>query len=330
MTANCETQTCRVSDWRDLSGSLPSTTGWHHSGITVDEDIVYCAHPEGYALLAIEPEAPARVIPVPFAELHGIASGGCTGLIAVADPGWRMAERDGRRYEEETTLGRAALIRAEDGEIDTEFFQPSTRTYAGGGWRPTSITVISDAPTGEEVWISDGYGLSRVHRFSRSGEHLGEFFDLPDGTHFDCPHAIITHSRPEQCSELIIADRANHRLVVLSPYGDLLRTFGEEDLDSPSGLAQIDGHLFVTELHGGIAHFDPQERFVDTLEPCRARNPEEPAWPNLPGPGEGELLSPVPEPAVLNSPHGLAAHAGSLFMTEWYIGGRVACIDVSL
>lgn len=324
MTTSIETPPGQVECWADLSGQLPDSRGWHHSGVHVDpEGRIHCAHPEGYALLTITPQGTTRRVDLDFAELHGIASGGRAGLLAIADPGWRMHEIGADVYQARTTPGRAALIRDLDGSVHTEFERPTTPTYDHEDWRPTSIAVT---PAGE-VWIADGYGQDRIHRFTRDGRHLTELHALPDGTVLDCPHALITRAGAAG-TELVVADRGNHRLVILDEAGNLLRTVGQDHLDSPSGLAVVGGELYVTELHGGIAHFGADDAFLGTLENGRARSETEAAWPNRPGARPGTLHQPVLAPATLNSPHGLAVHEGALYLTDWVIGGRLARIDL--
>lgn len=314
----------RVLRWHDLGDRLPASTGWHHSGVHVEADgTIHCAHPEGGALMSLTPDGGARRVDLGLAELHGIADGGAPGVLAVADPGWRMHQVGEGDYAPRTTPGRAVLLRADDGEILLELPRPRTATYVDEDWRPTSIAV---GPHGD-IWAADGYGQDRLHRFSRTGEHLLELHELPDGTRLDCPHAVIVRPGSADRSEVIVADRGNHRLLVLDAEGTLLRTFGGDHLDSPSGLALLGGDLYVTELHGGIARFGPDERFLGTLEDGRARIETEESWPNRPGAAPGSLRRPDMIPAVLNSPHGLAAHAGALYLTEWVIGGRLARID---
>lgn len=314
----------RVSHWRDLGNRLPASTGWHHSGVHVEADgTIHCAHPEGGALLSLASDGTVREVGLDLAELHGIANGGSAGILAVADPGWRMHQVGEEDYEPRTTPGRAVLLRAADGEIVLELSRPRTATYEAEEWRPTSIAV----GPGGDIWVADGYGQDRVHRFSADGRHLLELHELPDGSRLDCPHAVIVRPCGAVRSEVIVADRGNHRLLVLDSEGALLHTVGAEHLDSPSGLALLDGDLYVTELHGGIARFGPDERFLGTLEDGRARSESEEAWPNRPGASPGSLRRPEMTPAVLNSPHGLASHEGSLYLTEWVIGGRLARID---
>jgi|RhiMetStandDraft_4_1073278.scaffolds.fasta_scaffold06222_4 hypothetical protein len=323
---NAGPQSRIVEGWEDLTHSLPATNGWMHSGIAVDATgTIYCAHPEGHALLEIAPDRSTRTVPVPFPELHGIALSGVEGLLAVADPGYRMTRLDAAgHYKEEFTPGNAALIDITDGHVVVEFAQPDIEAYRDDVWRPTSINTGLTADGDHEVWIADGYGANLVHRFAGDGTYRSTIDGSESGRAFDCPHGILL--RPAaQGLEIVVADRGNHRLVRLGLDGAYKGEFGEDDLDSPSSLAMLGGHLYVTELFGGIAEFDSANHFVRTLEPRRARSNEEPGWPNAVGPDD-TLASPTLESAVLNSPHGLASHDDHLFVTEWFIGGRLARI----
>lgn len=320
-----------VDDWEDLTDSLPATHGWMHSGIAVDAaGTIYCAHPEGHALLEIAPGHPARTVPVPFPELHGIALSGIDGVLAVADPGYRMTRLDDAgHYSEEFTPGRAAFIDVTDGNIVVEFPQPAIDAYRDSVWRPTSITTAFTDAGEHEVWIADGYGANLIHRFTGDGTYRSTFEGSESGSPFDCPHGILLRPSGDDL-ELVVADRGNQRLVRLDLDGTYKGEFGGNDLDSPSSLAMLGGHLYVTELFGGIAEFDASNDFVRTLEPRRARSNAEPGWPNAAGPDEDTLTAPTLESAVFNSPHGLASHEDHLFVTEWFIGGRLTRITPAL
>jgi hypothetical protein len=315
-----------VDGWEDLTGSLPPTQGWMHSGIAVDASgTVYCAHPEGHALLEIVPGHSTRVIPVPFPELHGISLSGIKGVLAVADPGYRMTRLDeAGHYFEEFTPGHAAFIDITDGHVVVEFGQPDIEAYRDEVWRPTSITTAVTDAGDHEVWIADGYGANLVHRYTGDGTYRGTFDGSDSGRMFDCPHGILL--RPTDGGlEVVVADRGRHRLVLLDLDGAYKGEFGEKDLDSPSSLAMLNGHLYATELFGGIAEFDANNNFIRTLETRRVRSNTEPGWPNAVGP-DNTLAAPELEPACFNSPHGLTSHGDHLFMTEWFIGGRLVRI----
>jgi hypothetical protein len=71
-------------------------------------------------------------------------------------------------------------------------FQDSVKQAAGPFHRPTDVAV---SPPGD-LYISDGYGNARVHRFSADG-HLRMSWGAPGKTapgEFHVPHGIWVHT----------------------------------------------------------------------------------------------------------------------------------------
>ncbi len=83
--------------------------------------------------------------------------------------------------------------------------------------RPTDVAVSSK--TGE-VFISDGYGNSRIHRYSPSGEHILSFGESgTDPGQFSLPHNLALLDD----EEIVVCDRENHRVQVFSLEGEFRR-----------------------------------------------------------------------------------------------------------
>ncbi|WP_194396392.1 hypothetical protein [Microbacterium atlanticum] len=294
-----------------------------HSGIAITPDgTIYCAHPQGRALLVIDPEGATREVPTALTELHGIARTSDDGVLAVADPGYRMLPGEDAHYEAEWKQGRAVLLAVADGRIVVELAQPDLPVYSEACWRPTSIDVDRGQGGTDEVWVADGYGADLVHRYASDGTLLGTYDGSETGARFSCPHGIVLRRRGDELRALV-ADRSNHRIVVLDQDGRAVSVFGEDQLDSPSSFALLGEDLFVTELFGGVAQFDREDSFVRRLEPRRVRSHEGAGWPNRLGEDGEALFAPDLVPATFNSPHGIAAHEGDLVLTEWLIGGRL-------
>jgi DNA-binding beta-propeller fold protein YncE len=84
--------------------------------------------------------------------------------------------------------------------------------------RPTDIAF---APTGE-VYVSDGYGNSRVVKFSREGKYLMTWGKRGTGPgEFNTPHSVAVDSK----GEVYVSDRENNRIQVFDPNGKFLRQF---------------------------------------------------------------------------------------------------------
>ena len=81
--------------------------------------------------------------------------------------------------------------------------------------RPTDVAI---APSGE-MYVSDGYGNSKVHKYSRDGELFLSWGEPGDGPgQFEIPHDVWVHKD----GRVFVADRQNHRIQIFNPGGELL------------------------------------------------------------------------------------------------------------
>lgn len=120
--------------------------------------------------------------------------------------------------------------------------QPAPPESGGIFNRPTDIAV---SPVTGDLYVSDGYGNSRVHRFRPDGGHLMSWGEPGAGPgQFSLPHnlAVLEDGR------VIVCDMENHRIQAFSEQGTFLR---EVHLHRPMAIARMpgrDGYLFVTEM----------------------------------------------------------------------------------
>ena len=106
--------------------------------------------------------------------------------------------------------------------------------------KPTNLAV---APSGD-LYVTDGYGNCKVHRFSPAGEHIQSWGE--PGTRpgqFNLPHGIaITRD-----GSVMVADRENDRIQVFSLEGDYLDQW--IDVQRPTNIAiDAEGCVYVSEL----------------------------------------------------------------------------------
>jgi hypothetical protein len=106
--------------------------------------------------------------------------------------------------------------------------------------RPTNIAV---APNGE-LYVSDGYGNCRVHRFSAAGELIQSWGTPGTGPgEFNLPHGIWV--LPDE--RVLVADRENDRIQVFSPSGEFITQW--LDVQRPTQVySRGDGLVYVSEL----------------------------------------------------------------------------------
>ena len=105
---------------------------------------------------------------------------------------------------------------------------------------PTNVALAADG----SLYISDGYGNARVHKFSIDGRHLRSWGEPGKGPgQFQIPHGIAVG--PD--GTVVVADRENSRLQFFSPEGQFLREWTE--IARPCQVV-IDAHgvVYVAEL----------------------------------------------------------------------------------
>ena len=106
--------------------------------------------------------------------------------------------------------------------------------------QPTKVALD---PKSADLFISDGYGNARVHRFSADGQHLfswGEYGTDPG--QFNLVHSIATDSE----GNVYVADRESHRVQIFDGEGRYLDQWN--NLHRPCGLHIEGGLAYVGQL----------------------------------------------------------------------------------
>jgi DNA-binding beta-propeller fold protein YncE len=113
--------------------------------------------------------------------------------------------------------------------------------------RPTGIAL---SPSGE-IYVSDGYGNARVHKFTPDGTLLfswGEPGNAPG--QFKLPHSIWVDKR----ERVWVADRENNRIQIFDARGEFLSQW--TDLDHPTDIFIDDEEtVYVSELSRRVSIF---------------------------------------------------------------------------
>lgn len=176
---------------------------------------------------------------------------------------------------------------------------------AGPFNHPTHVSLTSDG----SLFVTDGYGNARVHKFSPTFEleySWGEPGSEPG--HFNLPHSIVIDDR----DIVYVADRENNRMQLFTTKGDLLGIW--EDLIRPIGLAiGPDGLIYVGEGKR-TSQFDasPSRISIYTPEGKRLARLEDPA-----APGEATLKTPGGSAPCYRSIHSISVDShGDIYVTE--------------
>jgi DNA-binding beta-propeller fold protein YncE len=111
---------------------------------------------------------------------------------------------------------------------------------AGPFHYPTSVALAPDG----EIYVADGYGNARIHKFAPDGRLILSWGQPGGGPgEFRIPHGIAVNAR----GDVYVADRENSRIQVFSPTGELLAEWSE--IARPCQIAfDSAGIAFVAEL----------------------------------------------------------------------------------
>ena len=324
-----------ISDWAEIPNPQTAASGWAHHGMAVtDAGEVIAIHPaESLAMVFNQDGKLLRSFEIPVREAHQLTLANVDGeqSLWIADPGRKNVKTNGIYEPVQGQRGGQAARVSFAGTRLQQITAPPHSAYGESDFAPTSVAVFETTQGGSgDIWITDGYGASLIHRFDSAGNYIltidGE---EGDGGRFDCPHGIWVDYRKND-PELYVADRTNRQVQVYDLEGTYKRTFGKGLLTSPSCFAIDGSNIIVGELRARLALFDINDEFVTFIGENKAiarverNSPEDvPGWPNGLDESGRAARSSVLEIGKFNSPHGIATDlAGNIYSGEWLIGGR--------
>jgi len=176
--------------------------------------------------------------------------------------------------------------------------------------RPTKVAL--DHNTGD-IYVADGYGNARVHKFTAEGEHLlswGEYGTDPG--QFNLVHSVCIDAK----GHVYVADRESHRVQVFDPKGEYVTQWN--NLHRPCGL-----HIDAGEGLCYIGQLGPDLSVNSAYPNLGARvsihdlQGRRLAWLGDIRPGEG--------PGQFLAPHGIAVDSrGDIYVGEvsWSVVGQ--------
>ena len=209
-----------------------------------------------------------------------------------------------------------------DGRELLELAQPKHAAYPGGkGYKPTDVAIAPDGG----IYVTDGYGQSLIHRYAADGTYLQTIGWKGNGPgQFECPHGICIDARGSE-PVLLVADRANVRVQVLSLSGEHRQTILSRGLRYPCTVRTAGDLTLIPDLFGAVLIWDRAYRHVATLGAHPDMRPGE--WPkHVAGypsvPREDRVAG------RFISPHGITADAkGTIYVGEWLRdGGRLTAL----
>lgn len=162
---------------------------------------------------------------------------------------------------------------------------------------PTDVAV---APNGD-IWVCEGYGGQKVHRFNAQGKFIQTVGESGTGPgQFRTPHGIWIDTRKTE-HEVWVADRSNSRLQIFDMDGKLKRQV-KEGIRNPCCFYQYRDVLFVPDLDKVVSIIDRDDKVVAQL-------------------GDGKLFT---DESGFKAPHALTIDShGDLYVVEWVADGRL-------
>jgi DNA-binding beta-propeller fold protein YncE len=121
--------------------------------------------------------------------------------------------------------------------------QPAPR-WAGEPFHLPTHAAVS--PVTGAIYVSDGYGNSRIHKFTPDGRHLLSWGETGiDAGQFIAPHNIAVDAD----DNVYVADRECHRVQVFDADGRFLSMWN--NIYRPDGMTLAwDGNVYIGELNG--------------------------------------------------------------------------------
>ena len=230
-------------DW----GRLPQGYEFHQvAGLAVDEkDQVYAFNRSSHKLMVFDREGNlVRSWSQTFANPHGIHIGP-DGNIYLVDRDRHVVLKYAQDESLQLTLG--TLNQPSDTGYTDE--NRTVKRAAGPLNLPTGVAVNESG----DIFVSDGYGNCRVHKFDSSGNLLmswGNPGNVAPGD-LNLPHGITLDNE----GRVLVCDRENHRIQVFSQEGEYITmwTGFRQPTDVVMG---PDGTVYVPELQSRVSVLD--------------------------------------------------------------------------
>lgn len=185
-----------------------------------------------------------------------------------------------------------------DGELTQTIgnkLQPSDTYYGKPFNMPTGLAISSKG----EIFVSDGYGNKKIHKFNASGELIKSWGTFGTGP----GEFAIVHNLTIDDDDLIyVCDRENNRIQIFDDDGNYINEW--DDLLMPGDVWIHDGVFYVVEqtAQGGVSIWTKEGELITR-------------WYGDRGPGKGSIIS----------GHGITVDSeGSIYVAELTPAERVS------
>jgi DNA-binding beta-propeller fold protein YncE len=164
-------------------------------------------------------------------------------FVYIIDSDWHVLSKFTTEGELLMSVGTKGL------PSDTGVEKGNFKTIKRGAGPLNSPSKVTVSPRGE-IFVTDGYGNARVHRFSPEGKLLASWGEPGGGPgEFRLLHGIGV----DKNDRVYVADRENNRVQIFDPEGKVLGIW--DNINRPDGICVRDNLVYVAEL-GHIAYVD--------------------------------------------------------------------------
>ncbi|MCL5018909.1 MAG: peptidyl-alpha-hydroxyglycine alpha-amidating lyase family protein [Patescibacteria group bacterium] len=214
--AKPEQKTEAVSPYKLVPGWPELPAGWAldaTTGVAIDSlDQVYILNRSAHPLLCFSREG--KLIRSwgegMFKEAHGLRIGPDNSI-------WTTDTKDHivMKFTPEGKLLMTLGTKGDSGETDKKFYRPTDMAFAPSG----------------DIYVSDGYGNSRVAKFSKDGKFILAWGTKGAGEgQFDLPHTVRLDSK----GQVYVGDRNNGRIQIFTADGKFINQWA--NIGQPWGL----------------------------------------------------------------------------------------------
>src|SRR5688572_2886606 len=228
-----------VEGWEQL----PS--GWSHgdvAGVATDsQDNVYVFNRSDHPVIIYDREGK-------FLDTWGdLATYPRPHGITIVDDAVYLVDATDQTVRKTTLDGKILLTLGTSGQVSDTGYRartPQNLTTIARAAGPFNVPTRAYVGPSGDIYVSDGYGNARVHRFSASGELLQSWSD--PGTEpgqFNLVHSVFVHTD----GRVWICDRENDRIQIFSPTGEVDEVW--TNVTRPGDLfVAKDGTVYVGEM----------------------------------------------------------------------------------
>lgn len=136
-----------------------------------------------------------------------------------------------------------------DTGVAPDYMKSDAWKYVTHGGGPFNLPTDIDLNQAGEMFVTDGYGNARVHKFAADGTHLVSWGEPGTGPgQFNLPHSVWIDRR----GRVLVADRENDRVQVFDQNGKLLTIWPTKLIGPAVIYVDREDVVYIVEHNAGL------------------------------------------------------------------------------